>query len=621
MPSDISAATTVFSFLSPAEEDAFCRAGGSHEVVTMSRLMDDVCEEAREYYVDMIADAGLFRLSDGKTLRSVLHRKGKTSQWWYHPITFRNSEGEPTYAYLLMILAIVHEAVRRGIGSVHLVHPPHEVAAVLTSCFTVTVDRAAPKRAVFDLVRGLLGRGRFVTWALGAKLALLRHGRRPADVMDVALQGYWDWSVYADDAIPESLRDRYFGVLPERLRQRGMQIGYWCWYDPRNRPGGAGRGGREVLGPLAGRKDVLLLQALLTFREILVAALDFSAFPALWAAVRDDRFRNVFRRRGLDFFPLFAVPILRGGISSGIPQCLLYELATSRAQALTHPRVTVRFQEHNPPSRAVYAAMNGTATSCWAMQHASYNRSKTYLAMHPEKEFAGGGDGEAVPHPGRVCAMGDLGRRLFLDCGYAPEQVLATGSARYDHVRLEATRNYAAAGSASRALRVLVASSLPARADIQLVLAAVMAVKDFPSKVALRLRQHPFDRMESQPGWRDLSPRLEMSTGALEEDLAWADLVLVSQSTVGEEAFLAGKPVWQFRFPHPDQSALAEVVAIPRFYTVRSLGQALQVLLATGGPVAPTADEIERVYRQLFQLRDIEPSIAIADAIRAEYVD
>jgi surface carbohydrate biosynthesis protein (TIGR04326 family) len=620
MSGEIPTSTTVFSFLSPAEEDAYCRAG-SREVVTMSRLMDDVGSEAREYYVDMIADAGLFRLPDGRTLRSALHRKGKTSQWWYHPLTFRNSEGEPTYAYLLMILAIVHEAVRRGIRSVHLVHPPHEVAAVLASYFTVTVEQASSRRSVFDLVRGLLGRGRFVMWALGAKLALLGHGRKQVDSMDVALQGYWDWSLYADDAKPDSLCDRYFGALPERLRQRGMQIGYWCWYDPRNRPGGAGRRGREILRPLAGRRDVLLLQSLLTIREILVAAFDFSALPVLWAAVRDDRFRNVFRRLGLDFFPLFAVPILRGGLSSGIPQCLLYELAASRAQALTHPRVTVRFQEHNPPSRAVYAAMNGTATRCWAMQHASYNRSKTYLAMHPEKEFAGADDGEAVPHPERVCAMGDLGRRLFLDCGYATEQVLATGSARYDHVRLEVAKDYVTDCSASRALRVLVASSLPARADIQLVQAAVMAVKDLPSQVALRLRQHPFDRMESQPSWCDLAPRLEMSTAALKEDLAWADLVLVSQSTVGEEAFLAGKPVWQVRFPHPDQSALAEVVAIPRFYTVQALCQALKVLLVTGRPVAPTADEIGRVYRQLFQPQDLEPSIAIADAIRAEYVD
>jgi surface carbohydrate biosynthesis protein (TIGR04326 family) len=621
MPGEISAATTVFSFLPPAEEDAYCRARGGREVVTMSRLMDEVGGEAREYYVDMIADAGLFRLRDGRTLRSVLHRKGKTSQWWYHPITFRNSENEPTYAYLLMILAIVHEAEHRGIKSLHLVYPPREVADVLANCLTVTVEQAAPKRAFVDLLRGLLGRGRFLMWTLGAKLALRHHGRPRVKTMDVALQGYWDWSVYAGDEGSESLCDRYFGALPDRLRQRGMQVGYWCWYDPRNRPGGAGRREREILRPLVGRRDVLLLQELLTFREIFAAVFDFSALPALLTASRQAGFRAVFRRQGLDFFPLFAVPILRGGLSSGIPQCLLYELAASRAQALTHPRVTVRFQEHNPPSRAVYAAMNGTATRCWAMQHASYNHSKTYLAMHPEKEFAGGDDCEEVPHPERVCAMGDLGRRLFLGCGYAPDQVLRTGSARYDHVRLEATRNHVDDGSGSRALRVLVASSLPARADIQLVLAAVMAAKDVPVQIALRLRQHPLDRMESQSGWQDLVLRPEMSTGTLEEDLVWADLVLISQSTVGEEAFLAGKPVWQFRFPHPDQSALAEVAAIPQFYTVQALSHALKALLETGRPVAPTADEMERVYRQLFQLRDVEPSIAITDAICAEYVD
>ncbi len=621
MPAEISAVPTVFSFLAPAEEDAFGRAAGGREVVTMSRVMDEVGDEARTYYVDMIADAGLFRLNSGKTLRSELHRNGKTSQWWYHPITFRNSEGEPTYAYLLMILAIVREAVRRGIGSLHLVGPPHEVAVVLASRFTVTVDKAKPRRALVDLARGLLGRGRFITWTLGAKLALLHFRQRPIDVMDVALQGYWDWSVYADDVAPEFLHDRYFGVLPERLRQRGLKIGYWCWYDPRNRPGGAGRARRVVLRPLADRKNVLLLQSLLTIREILSAAFDFSAFPALWSASRQAGFRKLFSRRGLDLFPLFSVSILRGGLSSGIPQCLLHEMTASRAQALTCPMVAVRFQEHNPPSRAIYAALTGTSTSCWAMQHASYNHSKTYLAMHPEKEFAGTGDGEAIPHPARVCVMGDLGRKLFNECGYAPEQVLVTGSARYDQVRPNVNKEHAVDAWGSRALRILVASSLPARADIQLVLAAVTAVKDLPFMVALRLRQHPFDRMELQPGWRDFAPRLEVSTGTLEEDLAWADMVLVSQSTVGEEAFLAGKLVWQFRFPHPDQSALAEVTAIPRFYTVQTLRQEFEALHDAGRLVAPTSEEVERVYRQLFQLQDIEPSIAIADAIRAEYVD
>ena len=369
------------------------------------------------------------------------------------------------------------------------------------------------------------------------------------------------------------------------------------------------------------RRDVLMLPALLTLREILAAGFDFSALPVLWSAVRQPAFQNVFRRHGLDFFPLFSVAIARGGLSSGIPQCLMYEAAASRAQALTAPRIVVRFQEHNPPSRAVYAAMAGTTTSCWAMQHASYNHSKTYLALHPSKEFAGAGDEEPVPHPERVCVMGELGRRLFAGCGYLPKQLLVTGSARYDHVRLKLASRAAGAGPGSRQrpLQVLIASSLPARADIQLVLAAVYAARELDAQIVLRLRQHPFDKMEAQPGWADVAAQLELSKASLDVDLAWADLVLISQSTVGEEAFLAGKPVWQFRFPYPDQSALAQVAAIPRFYAIRDLRQALAALLATDDCVAPTPDAIADVHRMLFQAADLEPSAAIAAALCAEY--
>jgi hypothetical protein len=66
-----------------------------------------------------------------------------------------------------------------------------------------------------------------------------------------------------------------------------------------------------------------------------------------------------------------------------------------------------------------------------------------------------------------------------------------------------------------------------------------------------------------------------LSTGSLDEDLAWADLVLFTYSTVAEEAVLKGLPAWQWKPVSFDASALSEAADIPRFASVAALRAAL----------------------------------------------
>jgi surface carbohydrate biosynthesis protein (TIGR04326 family) len=580
--------------------------------------MDEVGIEARELYVDIVADIGLFSMPDGRTLRAKLGEGRRTSSWWYHPVAYRNSEGDPTYKNILAILAIKRQAQARNVRTLYLENPPAGVADVLSSAFQVHVPAGQHDSAAwFDVLRGLLGRVPFLIRMLKAKLALMFSYTPSPFKMDVAFQGFWDWSVSPSEAVPGQLADRYFGKLPDELRARGKRVGYWCWYDPWNRPGVKRPQHRKTLKPLEDRSDVLLLPSLLKIREIVVAMLDLGALPVMLSAMRSKAFRAIFQRGGLDFYSLFKLPLIRGCISSGIPQCRLFELAAYRAQKLTRPDVEIQFQEHNPSSRAIYAALSGSGTLRWAMQHASYNRSKTYLAFHAEKEFQEQKDGQTVPHPERVCVMGGLGRSLFGSCGYASDQLLPTGSARYDHVNLGDKGGDSRAGmsdSNSGRTRILIATSLPASVDFLMVEAAAEAVRGLEERVILRLRQHPFDRMEEQPGFASLAPMLHLSHSSLDEDLVWADLILISQSTVGEEAFLAGKPVWQLRSAYPDQSALAEVADIPRFYTVSELHEAL-VELVMNRKMRSAKTTAADVYRGLFQTGHQKPSVAIAEKI------
>ena len=107
-----------------------------------------------------------------------------------------------------------------------------------------------------------------------------------------------------------------------------------------------------------------------------------------------------------------------------------------------------------------------------------------------------------------------------------------------------------------------------------MVEAVVEAIQGLENVFSLRLRQHPFDPIEAQPGFGRLASWLNVSANSLEEDFNWTDLVLISQSTVGDEAILAGKPVWQFRIPHPNRSALAECGGSSNSMSLYNLGTA-----------------------------------------------
>lgn len=619
--SELEAGATVLSFLTPREENELVASGTAKDVVTMSRVMDAVSEEARGLYLEIVADIGLFELPDGRTLREAARGRGKASQWWYHPVAFRDSEGDPTYTNILSVLAIVREARARAAGSLHLVHPPRGVAEVLSSRFEVSIEGSSGRPEWLVLLRNLLGRVRLVLRAIETKLALKRYYRCPGQKLEVALQGYWDWSVYPDGGAGGRFIDRYFGRLAEELRACGKRVGYWCWYDPWSRPGEFRSSHEEVLVPLRSCDNVVVLQSLLTLRDMIAAALDFRSLRIFLSVARQRGFREIFSRHGLDFYPLFRLHLFSGCVRSAIPICLLVEQATTLAQASTNPGLMICFQEHFPVPRAMYGAVRGSGTRAWAVQHASYSRGKTYGALQPQKEFAPHQDGESIPRPDRICVMGKHGRQLFRDCGYGEDQILLTGSTRYDHVALPAeNRIVSVPANAQRGrVNVLVATSIPASVEFLLAEAAVEAVKGLEDCVFLRLRQHPFDLIEAQPGYARLAPWLEVSANSLEEDFAWADLVLMSQSTVGEEAILAGKPVWQFRFPHPDRSALAEVTAIPRYYTVAELRNGLQEFTSATAADRPGMPVIEEVYHALFQTTPEKPSVAIAEAICVEF--
>ena len=551
----------LLSFLPPTAEEAL--AGHVSGRFLRAREMPSAARaQARADYLGTAARIGAERVG-GRTLRE---EASDGNAWWHHPVSYKDCENDPTFARILALRAILWAADAVSADAIETWGAPPEIVAALNGRFKVIVHAApwcvpepiwwlrALASRVFGLIRSLLD----LIACIGARPA----GPRP----NVLLLGYWDWSVREEDG---RLVDRYFKALPAEIAALGRSVGRLCWLDVFGDPARASRGRRAAVRA-AKSENIALLQSYLDIGDALEAAFELRPLSAYLRRRNDPDFRVIFEIDGLDLFPLFAERLLRGFLDGGLPRCALIEKASQRACAALKPKVCVHFLEHHPHARAAFAGARAAGARTAAIQHAGFCREKTFYFFDPALEFRGDPDGRAVPAPDLVFAMGEMTRKHFLDCGYPCERVLTTGSPRYDHVRPPVpAKTRSGAG-----VRVLLAPALDLDVEAALLAAAAAAAHDAPG-VELRLRDHPFAPLSRRPEYASVKDRVALSTGSLDEDLDWADLVLFSYSTVAEEAVLKGVPAWQWKPVSYDASALSEAADIPRFTSVASLREAL----------------------------------------------
>ena len=301
-------------------------------------------------------------------------------------------------------------------------------------------------------------------------------------------------------------------------------------------------------------------------------------------------------------------------MSSPIPQHVLIEKAWSNALELHKPEFVLTFLEMFPYSRALYAgAKKGNAKPILAaMQHASYSREKTFARYDPEIEFCGKPDGCAIPAPDYLFAMGHLGKEIFQECGFKPEKVYLTGSARYDYIGKETNRMMM--GEKKTSYNVLMVASLDRDIEIDMIEAACCAAEGLPD-IQLLLRNHPFLRTDNHPFYKPLKERIRITTGTLDEDLDNADLVLFSYSTVAEEAFIKGIPVWQWCSATFNGSVFRDIEVVPRFSTVENLREGFMKFRNEPGLFAPDHDTCNDVLKRCFYKGDGKASERIADTM------
>ena len=118
--------------------------------------------------------------------------------------------------------------------------------------------------------------------------------------------------------------------------------------------------------------------------------------------------------------------------------------------------------------------------------------------------------------------------------------------------------------------------------------------------VELVVRNHPFSRVESHSRFAALRNKIRVSNATLEEDVASADALLFTYSTVGEESLLRGKPAWQWLPLGFNAPALSEIADIPRFSNAADLRAALRRLKKDPGAFIPAEEMRRAVAERLF---------------------
>jgi len=602
----------LLSFLPPGAEDALAQRYGGR-LLRAREVSRPLRKKSLELYVDRIARLGLLDRGDGLTFRQALRRPGEASRWWYHPVAFRDCESDPAFEQIIAIQTLVQQARDRRASKLVLWGAPPEIAEALRTALPVECRR--PRGESSEAALYLRGLGSRVLWALRLWRQSLsaRSIPAPQGTFDVVLSGFWDWSFWRDEK-SGSFEDRYFKRLPAELTRGRARVAWFAWLDPDSNPGKPRRRMKDALSPLLGREDVVLLQSFLSPLEILRALLDARPLLEFLRLRKRPEFRRLFLDESVDYYPLFSRSLLRGFLNASLPRGVLTASAAERAFCRHRPKVSLSFLEHNPYSRAYYegARRAGTDSVCAAVQHCSYSHEKTFIFLHPSLEFQDTPDGCDVPHPRDIFAMGTLGREIFLECGYPAPRVHLTGSTRYDHV-LATTP---APRRSGEEVRVLIVSSLDVSVEIEMVEAACLAAGAAPN-IRLALRDHPFSRIEDHPRFRLFARDVRVTRGALEEDLAEADIVLFTYSTVAEEALLQGKPVWQWLPLSYNASALAEAADIPRFASAMELRRALLEFRADRARFLPAPGLAAAVRDRLFAPADGLATRRIAETVLA----
>jgi surface carbohydrate biosynthesis protein (TIGR04326 family) len=610
LPKEISNSNSiVLSFLYPEKEQAFTKSFKGSVFIGRSE-MNAVREKARLLYIDLVARIGATSC-DGKTLRQNLALPDTGNPWWYHPFTAKNCEPDPTFNRLLHIFTIVHICEQECIQKIIFHGGSHELADVFAEQYQIAKQGKLTRDWPFPL-RGLITRARYFLKFVYHTFAIKYHVK-PSDIKpDIMFSGFWDWSVCLDHE--KKLKDTYFVNLPDHLKAKDLLCAWFLWFSPFQKMGSNKQTLKSVLNSAKDHPQLILVQYFLTIIEIILAFADLRPLFRYLRYCRSNSFRSLFKEKNLDFWPLVNRQLAYHFCGTSLPYHKLVELAYRKALARYRPKLALTFQELFLQSRAIYQGgrLGSPETIHCTIQHCSYNREKTFVILDSKREYLGEPDECSIPKPDFVFSLGSLGRKIFLENGFSEKQVFLTGSPRYDHIKISKKTNINIVRD--KHVNVLLTPTLNRQLELEMLQAVVLATIDL-EYVNVFLRSHPFARMEDLPECQSLLPHLTLTKGSLEDDLDMSDLVIYTYSTVAEEAFLKGIPVWQWLPAGFDGSVIKEVTNVKSFTQVDCLRESLVEFAKNPNYFLPTHNAQQNVLDQCFYEEDGKASYRITDKI------
>ena len=609
----------VLSFLKPSVEAEWMGKNPDHFISARSRVAG-VKQRALDIYINVVSKVGTVSLN-GLTLRRALRDEKGVSPWWFHKVACKDCESDPTFNDIVQILTIAHIAREHHCTRLMICGGSYEIAEILQTRFAVSAVKCKKQIPFVFYVFSLLKRLKFAIKFLYEWAWLKQCVRIPQKHVDIFFSGFWDWSVKENatlsrvGSLGNKLEDRYFKTVPEKLQERGVRIGWLVWFYNNFEPGKPRRSVYKVARPLKRHPEIIVAQCFLNLGEVFYSLIRFKPFFIFFRYARSRTFKEIFREDGFNFYALFKKGLYGGFLDGTIPYHELVCLAHEKAARQYQPKKVVTFLNFFPYARAVCAGVKqGCPESViYDMQHASYSWEDTIGRLDARREFEGFPDRYAIPHADYMCVMGEWGREIFKKGGFPDDRLLLTGSCRYDEVSLidvNATR------SQELKKNVLMIAPLDKKLALEMIDAVHKAFfEEFPD-VTLSLRPHPFSDLRRCRGFRFYKDSVQYISGtSLDQDLAQSDIVIFSYSTVAQEAFLRGIPVWQWISAGYNASVFRDINIIPTFSSVKDLISLYKRFRESPEAFMPTVEQRQLIKERCFYAGEGLPSDNIVEVL------
>ena len=534
LPTDVKNIPCVetLSFLPVWDELQLHRSRPDFNVTSGKIFSQKIETNAANVILEATARVGLWK-RNGKLLRERLIVKNYGSDWWRHSASFRDSESEDSLKSVHNILTIIEWLKDKECKHIQLVGSPPGVFELLGQKYQVsTVSSEKHKSIYFLILHGIISRILFILRLCWKKLLLQFAGvKSNVNNTDVLLQGFFDWS-YSYDSEGE-IKDRYFKRLPQDLVNRKILFNFMTCFDAKLTL----KSSLSLVTKIKILKqsgNTFFLESHVSILESFLMAVSFRPLYEYIRVLGKFKANEARLTLGdLDWFPIFKGLFLRDFCNSMIPKGRLYSMGAHRVAQKSRAKLFIAFLEHYPVTRAqIQGIRSGNpSTKCWSIQHASYSPGKLFYQIHPKLEFVEGSGACKIPRHDRVFVMGAVAKQLFETCGYPLDAVKMIGSPRYD-VSIDEPLLVKSKKLADNDFQVLITSSLHRERELDLVVAGMIASLGLDA-VNVRLRSHPFCDLKGDKRLNTFE-KLQYSSGSLDEDIHWADVVLFTISTVAE---------------------------------------------------------------------------------------